>query len=65
MNLSQDKVMTISEAAKHCACHANTLRRATKSGELEHIRMGPTGQRKFRMSALNAWLDRHTVAVTK
>lgn len=35
-----EKLMTLAQAAEHCACHPRTLRRAIDNGELSACRLG-------------------------
>ncbi|WP_425604246.1 helix-turn-helix domain-containing protein [Stenotrophomonas sepilia] len=54
-----DKLLTLAQAAEHCACHPRTLRRAIDIGELVACRLGQ-GPKSDRIHPLDlaAWLDK-------
>ncbi|QGM02749.1 helix-turn-helix domain-containing protein [Stenotrophomonas maltophilia] len=54
-----DKLMTLAQAAEHCACHPRTLRRAIDIGELAACRLGQ-GKKSDRIHPVDlaAWLDK-------
>ncbi|MBA0284507.1 DNA-binding protein [Stenotrophomonas maltophilia] len=53
------KLMTLAQAAEHCACHPRTLRRAIDNGELAACRLGQ-GPKSDRIHPVDlaAWLDK-------
>ncbi len=53
------EVMTIGEAAAYLNCHATTLYRLAKSGEVPAFRLG--GNWRFLRSAINKWIGQKHV----
>lgn|GEM_PF-2810700 len=53
------KLMTLAQAAEHCACHPRTLRRAIDIGELMACRLGQ-GKKSDRIHPVDlaAWLEK-------
>lgn len=53
MNLKKaPEILTLKEACEILNCHPNTLRNWAKNGEIECIRFGKRGDRRFRKSAI-------------
>ena len=48
--------MHVKQAAKELGVHPCTIRRAIHAGDLEAVRLGPTGRYRVRASALEEFL---------
>ena len=53
-----DPALDRDQAARYCGRHPKTLERAAKAGELPYLQTGEGGRIQYRLSALNAWLDK-------
>lgn len=50
--------MTSREAAEHLAIHINTLHRWTAKGLIKSYRIGPRGDYRYRLSDLEAFVEK-------
>ena len=48
--------LSTGEAATVAGCHAVTVWRAIRAGELEAVRLGPTGAYRVTLEAIDEWL---------
>ena len=55
-----DNMLTASELASLLNVHINTVRRWSDSGILKSYRLGPRGDRRFRMDDVNQFLESNT-----
>ena len=53
----RDNLLTASELADLLNVHINTVRRWSDSGILKSYRLGPRGDRRFRMDDVNRFLE--------
>ncbi len=62
-----DRCVTVREAAELACCHHQTLRKAIKTREIEVVRRGGSqkGRLFIRLSALDKWLKRSTIPVSR
>jgi excisionase family DNA binding protein len=50
------RFLTTGTAARLAACHPVTILRAIERGELEAVRLGPSGDHRIAPEALEEWL---------
>ncbi len=62
-----DRMMPLQAAAELAGLHPQTLRAAVRRRELAVVRLGanPKGKCYIRMSALDTWLKRQTIAASR
>lgn len=60
-----DPLWPLKQAAGYLGLHPQELRDLARQRELPCVRRGPLGHYRFRVSALNAWADKHTVPARK
>jgi len=61
MDLAGDVWYSAEEAALHCGCHAQTIRKACRMRELAHRQKGQFGHLRIRKSELDRWMKRDEV----
>ncbi|MBS2038116.1 helix-turn-helix domain-containing protein [bacterium] len=60
-NSSEDPALSTAEAARYLGgMHVKTLATLARTRQIEFVQSAPGGPLKFRRSALNAYLERHT-----
>ncbi len=55
-----DEILTLKQVAKYLKCHASTMYRLVKHGEVPHFRLG--GDIRFQKSRIDKWIKRKTSA---